>query len=32
MVYTRSAAGIEVMQAIKRAMDPLSILNPAKVL
>ena len=32
MVYTRSAAGIEVMRAIKRAMDPLGIMNPCKVL
>lgn len=32
MVYTRSAAGIEVMQAIKRPMDPLGTLNPGKVL
>jgi FAD/FMN-containing dehydrogenase len=32
LVQTRSAAEIELMRALKRAMDPLGILNPGKVL
>lgn len=31
-VKTRSAAEIDLMRALKRAMDPLGILNPGKVL
>jgi FAD/FMN-containing dehydrogenase len=32
LVQTRSAAEIDLMRALKRAMDPLGILNPGKVL
>jgi FAD/FMN-containing dehydrogenase len=32
LVHTRSAAEIELMRTLKRAMDPLGILNPGKVL
>jgi FAD/FMN-containing dehydrogenase len=32
LVNTRSAAEIGLMRALKRAMDPLGILNPGKVL
>jgi FAD/FMN-containing dehydrogenase len=32
LVRTRSAAEIDLMRALKRAMDPLGILNPGKVL
>jgi FAD/FMN-containing dehydrogenase len=32
LVQSRSAAEIDLMRALKRAMDPLGILNPGKVL